>query len=324
MKARSIPTTRYPHTELSELTYLLGGGSDRIGALHFQTSSEVYEPRAEADVPLSDLVHVSDRIAAGEDVPPELDAAAGHGTSIGGARPKAILVDGDRHLIAKFSSSTDDRPVIGAEAVAMLLGKAAGLDIAPVQVVRADGRDVLLIERFDRGPAGVRRLMVSALTVLGFSEMSARHASYPMMSEHIRTSFSDPKATLEELFGRMVLNVCVGNTDDHLRNHAAFWDGQELSLAPAYDVAPQRRTGRRANQAIAITATGARASQLKWCRAAAKDFLLTSTRADAIIDRIVAAVESGWSDACDQARLTTAQRDQMWGREFMHPYMFED
>ncbi|MCW2750758.1 MAG: hypothetical protein JWR83_1868 [Aeromicrobium sp.] len=309
--------------DLGELTYLLSGGSDRIGALDFQTSSDEYMPRADSDVPLSALMEFSDRVTAGEEVPPELEAAAAHGTSIGGARPKALLTDGDRHLIAKFSSTTDDRPVVEAEAVAMLLAKDAGLSVAPVEVVTVDGRQVLLVERFDRGPRNSRRLMISALTILGFSEMSAHHASYPLICQSIRTSFSKPGATLEELFGRLVLNVCVGNTDDHLRNHAAFWNGKELSLTPAYDVAPQRRSGQYANQAIAITERGVRASQLESCRAAAAAFLLTPLQAEAVIYRVVTAVNTGWPDACDRAKLTQTQRRQLWGREFMNPFIFE-
>jgi serine/threonine-protein kinase HipA len=317
-----------PGVELSETTYLLHSGSDRIGALDFQRSPTEYVAR-ESHASLDQLMAAADLIDRGERVPGALEAAVGHGTSIGGARPKALLRDGDRHLIAKFSSSTDDRPVVQAEGAAMLLAARAGADVAPVSVVRASGKDVLLVERFDRVPATAtgddhppaRRQMLSMLTILGKSETTARYASYAEMAHQVRTGpWADVPGTLTELFTRLVLNIVVGNTDDHLRNHAAFWDGRHLRLTPAYDVAPQRRSTNTATQAIAITADGQRASQLRLCREVAADFLLSGARAREIIDRVRGAVSDGWTDVCDEVGLTAAERTALWGREFAHPY----
>ena len=309
--------------ELSELTYLRHSGSDRIGALDFQDSPTDYEARGE-DATLEQLLRAAQLLEAGEALPAELAAAAGHGTSIGGARPKALLRDGDRHLIAKFPASTDTRPVVKAEATSMLLAARAGLDVAPVEVVTVDGRDVLLVQRFDRGADGTRRAMVSALTVLGEHEMGARHASYVDLAESVRTGpWTAPADTLRELFRRMVFNVCVGNTDDHLRNHAAFWDGRRLSLTPAYDLEPVARSTPVASHAIALTRKE-RASQLRLCRAAAADFHITPADADAVIDHVVTTVELAWEDVCDQARLTRAERDGLRGREILNPYIFQD
>ena len=321
-----------PGVELSEATYLLRSGSDRIGALDFQTSPREYVPR-ESHATLEQLMTAADLIDRGERVPPELEAAVGHGTSIGGARPKALLRDGDRHMIAKFSSSTDDLPVVQAEGAAMLLAARAGVDVAPASVVRASGKDVLLVERFDRVPVTApdgttsvtRRQMVSMLTILGLSENSARYASYAALAHAVRTGpWTHVPETLVELFTRLVVNVVVGNTDDHLRNHAAFWDGRHLTLTPAYDIAPQRRSTNTATQAIAITADGQRASQLRLCRAVAGDFLLSAERADDIIDRVQGAVVDGWDEVCDEVGLTRAQRQSLWGREFAHEYIGYD
>lgn len=321
-----------PGVELSEMTYLLRSGSDRIGALDFQASPREYVPR-ETSASLEQLMAAADLVDRGEQVPPALEAAVVHGTSIGGARPKALLHDGDRHLIAKFSSSTDDRPVVQAEGAAMLLAARAGVDVAPVSVVHASGRDALLVERFDRVPVTAddgtthvtRRQMVSMLTVLGLSETSARYASYAGIAHAVRTGpWTDVPGTMVELFTRLVVNVVVGNTDDHLRNHAAFWDGRHLTLTPAYDIAPQRRSTNTATQAIAITSDGQRASQLRLCRAVAGDFLLDTHRADDIIDRVQGAVADGWDEVCDQVGLTRAQRRSLWGREFAHEYIGYD
>lgn len=249
-----------------------------------------------------------------------------HGTSIGGARPKALLDDEGRHLIAKFSSSSDDRPVVKAEAVGMLLAARCGATVAPVTVVRADGKDVLLVERFDRTttPKGpTRRGMVSMLTILGLSETSARYASYAGIAQQVRTSplWLDVPRVLTELFLRLVVNIVVGNTDDHLRNTAAFWDGTHLRLTPAYDVAPQRRTTQTGSQAIAITADGQRASQLRLARSVAPDFHLSVRQADDVIDQVLTTVHEAWDDVCDEATLTRDERAQLWGREINNPYI---
>jgi serine/threonine-protein kinase HipA len=314
-----------PEAELGELTYLLSSGSDRIGALDFQASPTDYVTRDD-DASLEQLLQLAALVESGTAIPESLAAAAQHGTSIGGARPKALLTDGDRNLIAKFSSTTDARPVVKAEAAAMLLAARAGLDVAPVEVIHVDGRDVLLVERFDRSPdGGSRRLMLSMLTVLGHSAIGSRHASYAEIAAAVRTGpWADVPGTLEELFGRLVVSILVGNNDDHLRNHAAFWDGGQLRLTPAYDVAPQPRSTNVSTQAIGITSDGRRASQLHLCREVARDFLIQPPRATDIIDRIRDAVVTGWDEASDQARLTSAEKADLWGREFMNPYLDYD
>lgn len=315
-----------PEADLGEMTYLLSSGSNRIGGLDFQASPTEYVTRYE-DATLEQLLQLTDLVEAGLPVPPALEAAAQHGTSIGGARPKALLTDGSRDLVAKFSSTTDTRPVVKAEAVAMLLAARAGLNVAPVEVRRIDGRDVLLVERFDRvatpgGPA--RRLMLSMLTVLGYTAMSSRHASYAEIAEAIRTGpWTDVRGTLRELYKRLVLNVIVGNNDDHLRNHAAFWDGQQLTLTPAYDIAPQPRNSQTSTQAIGVTRDGTRWSQLATCHKVAGEFLLTPAEARDITNELVDLVHSDWIELADQARLSLPERADLWHREILNPFINE-
>ena len=316
---------------LPEHTYLLGSGSDRIGALDFQASADDYVAR-NSEATLDQLLHMAELVEAGDALPDSLLAATAHGTSLGGARPKALLEDTGRHLIAKFSSTTDTRPVVQAEAVAMLLAAKVGLRVPAVEVVNAAGKDVLLVERFDRvthpdghGPVTTRRQILSMLTVLGHSEMNQRYASYADIAHHVRTgSWVQVSDTLRELFTRLVFNVFIGNNDDHLRNHAVFWDGRQLELTPAYDLAPQPRSTRTSTQAIGITRDGQRASQLWLCRQAAGEFLLTTAGAQEVIDHVQATLEDHWSEACDQARLPAAQAAHLWGREFSNPYIFDD
>ena len=112
--------------QLSPLTYLIESGSDRIGALDFQRSAREYEPRGTGEATLEELMEAADRVQANLPLSPDLDQALLHGSSIGGARPKAVLQDGDRSLIAKFSSNTDTYPVVKGEFISMELAARAG------------------------------------------------------------------------------------------------------------------------------------------------------------------------------------------------------
>jgi len=252
--------------DLGLMTFLLESGSDRSGALDFQESSEVYVPRNREAATLDELASSAQRVEEGIPLSSVLDDALLHGSSMGGARPKALIDDGDRRLIAKFSSSSDTIAMVQGEYIAMELARRAGLNAAPVQLTEALGRKVLLVERFDRTPASSeRRAVVSALTMLGLNEIAGRWASYADLAQIIRESFTDPAATLKELFARITLNVLVGNIDDHARNHAAFWDGKMLTLTPAYDVCPQVRNVGAVGQAMAIGADGFKDSQVAGC-----------------------------------------------------------
>ncbi|WP_051246375.1 type II toxin-antitoxin system HipA family toxin [Nocardioides halotolerans] len=310
--------------ELSELTYLLGAGSDRVGALDVTTSPTAYHPRPGTPATLDQLLEVSAHIERDEHVPAELQHAARHLTGAGGAQPKALLADGDRSLIAKFPSIAQTRSALHAEAVAMLLARRVGIRAATVEMVPVKGRDVLLVERFDRPGARTRRMMVSALTVLGYGELASRHATYPEFADAVRTSFTHPDDTLRELYTRMVFNICVGNCDDHLRNHAAFWEGHILELTPAYDIAPSPRAAGPLSHALGITRDGRNASQLHLARAAAPDFALDDAEAADIIDHVTTGIRLGYSEACEQARVSAADREAMWGREFLNPYLQYD
>lgn len=313
-------------SELSLLTYLLESGSDRIGALDFQESPTDYVPRDISSATLEQLMSAAADIEAGRLLPLPLAEALTRGSSVGGARPKVLLTDASRSLIAKLSSTSDIRPVVKAEGVAMELARRAGLTVASTEVTRVAGKDVLLVERFDRPGAGLRRHMVSALTILGLDDFTgARYGSYAVLADQIRRSFTDPAATLRELFARIVFNVLVGNTDDHPRNHAAFVNGDgSLTLTPAYDLCPQPRSVPQANQAMAIGRAGERSSQLHTCLAACEVYLLTTAEAKDIIDAQVEVIQTQWLDAADVAQLTELERRQLFGREILNEFAFRD
>jgi len=311
--------------EFDELTYLLESGSDRAGALDFQSSPATFVPRSAAEAGLDDLLRAADKVEQGVPLNADLDQALFHGSSLGGARPKALIAADDRKYVAKFSSRNDDYSVVKAEYIAMRLAAVVGISAASVRLVSAAGRDVLLIERFDRERADRvwrRKAMVSALTLFGLDELMARYASYEDLATIIRHRFQAPAETLHELFRRLVFNILCGNTDDHARNHAAFWDGRHLALTPAYDICPQQRAGNEATQAMLIIGDQ-RFSRLSVCLTAAPVFLLSAEAAGAIVTDQVKTILAQWEVVCNEAGLSVVDRQLFWRRQFLNPFAFE-
>ena len=307
---------------LDELTYLLESGSDRIGALDFQLSPTEYVPRTANNVSIDELIDSAQRVEQGIPLTPDLDQALFHGSSIGGARPKALIEEDGVKYIAKFSASADLYSVVKAEFIAMKLASMAGLDVALVKMTSAANKDVLLIQRFDREytkSGWIRKAMVSALTLFGLDDMMARYASYETLAEIIRHRFTDPKDTLKELFSRLIFNILCGNTDDHARNHAAFWDGKYLSLTPAYDICPQGRSGNEASQAMLISGSN-NLSKIKTCLESAHNFLLAKEDAIEIFEHQRSVIEQNWDAVCDEANLSEVDKNLFWRRQFLNPF----
>jgi serine/threonine-protein kinase HipA len=310
-------------SDLGILTYLLDSGSDRTGALDFQSSATDYISRDAGEATLAELAEASELVEQGVPLSPALNRVLFHGSSLGGARPKARLREGSRELIAKFPRPSDRYSLEKAEFVAMKFAALSGLNTASVALAKALEKDVLLVERFDRTTDGRRLAMVSALTILGLNEVSGRYASYAELAHEIRARFTAPRATLRELFGRITFNILCSNTDDHARNHAAFWNGSELTLTPAYDVCPQLRTGGEAAQVMAIGEDGYRMSQLAGCVERASTYLLSADDARAIIDHQILTINRHWKDVCDEAQLSQVERTGFWQRQFLNPYALE-
>ncbi|WP_240000674.1 MULTISPECIES: type II toxin-antitoxin system HipA family toxin [unclassified Photorhabdus] len=307
---------------LNEITYLLESGSDRIGALDFQLSPSKYTPRSIKNVSLEELVQSAERVENGLLLTPELDQALFHGSSIGGARPKALIEDKGRKYVAKFSSSSDLYSVVKAEFIAMKLAKQVGIDVAPVKLTTSSNKNVLLIERFDREHTQngwLRKSMVSALTLFNLDDMMARYASYEKFAEIIRYRFTNPQKTLEELFSRLVFNILCGNTDDHARNHAAFWDGKNLSLTPAYDICPQGRSGNEASQAMLIVGNK-NLSQLQICLETAHNFNISEKKAKEIFNKQISIIQDNWNSICEEAELSEIDKKLLWHRQFLNPF----
>ena len=320
-----IETTRgVDYSAISELGYLLASGSNRFGALDFQASKTEYIPRRTV-APLDELTHAASLLQQKQPLSDSLGAALVHGTTIGGARPKVLFDRGDEHWIAKLPSPSDASfSVIGAEAVAMRLARAAGLDVADTEIAVSNGQEVLLVRRFDRGPGGVRHHTVSGLTIAGEDEMYARYVTYPMLLDMLRQRGADPASVGQELFRRIAYSIAISNSDDHARNHTAFWDGRRLTLTPAYDLTPGPRSGETATQAMAYNREGTKISNFAVLLTSAPIYDLSQRQGRHIIEKVIAAINDGWEDAADAARLSVDDCSLLWGHQFLNPAALYD
>lgn len=275
---------------------------------------------------LDELNDAAEKVLAGEPLDPAIGDALMNGTAVGGAHPKVLISDdAGVEYIAKLSVSTDVHPWVRAEAVAIELARLCGIEVPRARVIRSMGRDVLLIERFDRPTGGRRRHVVSGLTLLGLDALlGARYGSYPDTLDVLREWGRAPLEIGRRLFERIVFNIAIGNNDDHACNHAAFWDGTSLELTPAFDLTPQPRSTDTSAQAMDIGRDGSRASRFSVCVAAAADYGLSRPEARQIVERVVSTVQDHWSEAADAAGLSEADRNLLWKRSILNRSSFYD
>ncbi len=309
---------------VDESTYLLNSGSDRTGSLDFQASASEYIPRDLSAASLDELYQAAELLATDQPIPVELEAALNHGTSIGGARPKAAITGESSKYVAKFSVSTDQFQIVKAEHVAMTLAARLGMNVAKVSLQKAAGKDVLLVERFDRcfGTSGwCRRSVVSGLTVLGLDEKWAREATYPNLVDQVRMHGLAFKKDATELFSRLVFNVLVGNTDDHARNHSFFVEGKAIRLTPAYDITPFPRAGGEASHGMRITQQS-NLSRIALCLNAAKEFGLSEEEARSIVEAQVRGIVEHFDGLCEEIGMTPTTRTQLRRRAVLNPDVF--
>jgi serine/threonine-protein kinase HipA len=163
------------------------------------------------------------------------------GSSLGGARPKASVIDPNGQLwIAKFPSKRDDRNIGGWEWVVNELARKAGLNVAEAQVKKLTRHHhTYLTKRFDR--IGEKRIhFASAMTLLGRNDGAdaAAGASYLEIMDFLASNGGNATADMKELWKRIVFNICVSNSDDHLRNHGFLLTAKGWVLSPAYDINP--------------------------------------------------------------------------------------
>ncbi len=264
----------------------------RQGALRFRLpSTSNYLGVDDVGIPqmvtLPRLLAASDRYLAGGDDLKDLINAGG---SLGGARPKAaVKTETGKLAIAKFPRNDDQWDVAAWEQVAADLAVLAGITMPPSRLIKVDGRNVFLVERFDR--EGERRIgFASALTLLESADMEQR--SYvEIAADVIEVNAERPEHDLEELFRRIVFSVLIANTDDHLRNHAFLRKGPSWNLSPAYDVNPNPENPGELTTAISLDDATA---SIELALSVREFFRLSSERARSIVAEIEYAT-AGWS-----------------------------
>lgn len=229
---------------LQEIDYLLMVDDEaRQGALRFAEHEGGPFLRQEAVKRIPPLVELAKLLSAAEHVMEEketdedLRLLFAPGSSLGGARPKASVREKDGHLaIAKFPRKDDEINTVVWEAVALALAKKAGIAVPEGRVATVANKPVLLLRRFDR--EGTRRIpFLSAMSMLGARDNETR--SYMEIVDALRQHGATPKADMEALWRRLVFNILISNTDDHLRNHGFLYQGPTgWRLSPAYDLNP--------------------------------------------------------------------------------------
>jgi serine/threonine-protein kinase HipA len=287
--------------------------ANRLGALRFtEVNSDVFLARTEQAIPpiihLAKLLSATTRILNDKESDDDLRMVLAPGAPLGGARPKAAVIDAAGRLtIAKFPSPNDDWPVPRWEATAMTLARAAGIDVPNFALHLIQKRPVFVMRRFDRNEADQRIPFISALTALAASDGDVR--SYLELLDVLRTDGASPDRDAAQLWRRMVFNVLISNTDDHLRNHGYLRDKGGWLLAPAYDLNPMPVDVKPRHHALTLDEADD-ASSIDTAMAVAERFGLKPDAARTIAAEVAVAVLA-WRQVAADNGLTNQQVDRM-------------
>ena len=235
--------------KLSELEYLLESPDDRAGALGFGLNKVPPAPQRKFNktLDLEKLQEMAEALVRDEfpsdPAAPQVQDLLLLGTSMGGARPKAVVQDRDGLWLAKFNRPDDRWNNTRVEHAMLQLARQCGISVADSRIETVGGKDVLLVKRFDREKTVkgyTRARMISGLTVLRSDESAATRTrwSYVILVEELRRIVAEPKKDARELFRRMCFNALISNNDDHPRNHCFIAKDEAWKLSPAYDLTP--------------------------------------------------------------------------------------
>jgi serine/threonine-protein kinase HipA len=298
---------------LSELDYLLESPDDRAGALSFGLGQQPPAPKRKFNqtIALDKLQARADAVVNDEELPvdPEViqaDELILEGTSMGGARPKAVVENDEGLWIAKFNRADDKWNYARIEHAVLVLARGCGLTTAESKVVSIGARDVLLIKRFDREKTegGYQRArMVSALTLLKTDDSAQLREkwSYVLLAEELRRVSAEPKKDAAELFRRMCFNALISNTDDHPRNHAILAKRRDWKLSPAYDLVPTPQVSLEHRDLAMICGDQGRLANATNLLSQAARFLLSDNEAKSIVDAMKERVRGTWYETARAA-----------------------
>ena len=304
-------------SRLNELDYLLGvHDSYRMGGIRFKRagSNAFLDDNSEFTAPpmtsLRELEHAAMQIEKDDNIDSDeyyrwLKMLISPGSSLGGARPEACVTDEQGHLwIAKFPNLNDTHDVGAWEMLCYELALAAGVDMFPSEIRQfSSGHHTFLTKRFDR--EGEKRLhFSSAMTQLQYYDgEQSQGASYLEIAEFISNCGAQTEADLAQLWRRIVFNIAVSNTDDHLRNHGFLLTKNGWKLSPAYDLNPI--VGKHGLHLNITDADNALDYQLAFD---VKDFFrLSQTQATQIYDEVLIAVKQ-WQTVAKQLGISRAEQ----------------
>ncbi len=309
-----------PARKLFETDYLLGVyDGHRMGALRFKLGEDgpfINDNKEMATPPwtsLKELEQISLRLESGDlfdspDYLKWLNMLIAPGSSLGGARPKASIIDNRGNLwIAKFPSLNDQSDIGAWEMVSYELAVLAGINMSESKVKKFSSRHhTFLTKRFDRIENGERIHFASAMTMLGYTDGQDHSdgASYLDLVEFIQNQGANINADLEELWRRIVFSICITNTDDHLRNHGFILNDEGWLLSPAYDINPvETGTGLKLN-----ISDNDNALDLNIAMEVCAYFRLTETKANHIIDKVLSSVRN-WSTIATKYGISRTEQE---------------
>lgn len=306
-----------PVRRLSSFDFLMGiDDFSRMGAFRFKEDKDGDFINVDESLRIPPLTDIRELIAASaeiekseeENVLPDrkwIAQLVRPGSSLGGARPKASVVDSDKTLyVAKFPSRKDDHDVGLWEHFSHLLSIRAGINAAKTKVLTTGEKyHTLLSQRFDRTQDGKRIHFASAMTLLGLSDgdNAASGHGYLDIVDFIVQNCTNVEDNLRELYRRVAFYICIGNSDDHFRNHGFLLTAKGWTLSPAYDINPTLNE----YQSLLISSTSNRAD-LNILLDACEDYMLNRKTAERIISEVVEAV-NGWRELA--MRLSISNRE---------------
>lgn len=305
-----------PVESVDEIQFLLESNASRVGNLDFRSEltdrEKLYSPPSFQH--LEALLTASDRLQRSESVSDDLRQLLKQGTSMGGARPKCCVeVDGSL-WIAKFPARNDSWSNAKVEMATMSLAARCGINTPEMRTIDIGGRDVLLVNRFDRAPApgGFSRIgFLSALSFSQWDESDKHEFSYPTIAAKMRQAIAEPRAAMANLYQRMIYNIFCRNTDDHPRNHGFLVRGTRLDLSPAYDITPtpaRAGVGSSFNLAMGVGPEG-RWATLANALKSAPQFGLTREAATSLIVQMSQKV-AAWTDVFEQSGVVPQDIDR--------------
>jgi serine/threonine-protein kinase HipA len=294
-----------------ELAYLLEvDDQSRVGALRyadedgvFRRAIEVSERSVPPRIELAHLVAATRAVEMHRETAADLRFLRGRGTSLGGLRPKATIIDAHGRLsIGKFPSINDSRAVTKAEVLALRLAANAGVNAARARLVMSDDTPVAVIERFDRGRSGSRIMYVSAATLLGVDTSKPDEHTYGEIVEALRRDGASTQEDIDELWRRIAFSILITNTDDHLHNHGFLHvEAGKWRLSPAFDVNPF--PDRERELTTWITADTGPAMTIEALLSATEYFGVSMTRARRMLRKVEGAV-AAWRDVAVDIGMT--------------------